>query len=215
MTNKEIKSIARAYKAFSRSKRTAILANLTQEPQTYEQLTSGLPPGNYRGALVDFIKAGLVRLCDKAATKKGFGEALTYAATQTLETCRAMKAEGLPAFSEAQTAMLIWMCREGAFTVAEIAGMAGISKTTAQHYMAKFYREGYVKRQQGEFKVGEPVFVYEISGGEGWEVARKIIHAAYGAKSVYEIEFAGKVTGASPPCACVRSMGGKAGLAAF
>ena len=190
MTNKEIKSIARAYKAFSRSKRTAILANLTQEPQTYEQLTSGLPPGNYRGALVDFIKAGLVTLCDKASSKKGFGEVLTYAATPTLETCRAMKEEGLPALSEAQIAMLVAMYREGAFTVAEIAGMAEISKTTAQHYMAKFYRDGYVKRQQGEFKVGEPVFVYEISGGEGREVARKILYAAYAPKVLYEIEFA-------------------------
>ena len=176
MTSKEIKKVARAYKAFSRSKRTAVLANMTATPQTYEQLTGNLAPGNYRGALVDFVKAGLVRLCDKAVTKKGFGELLTYAATPLLDICREMKAAGLPALSEAQTAMIVAMTREGIFTVSEIAERAEISKTTAQHYMAAFLRDGFVTRKQGAFKVGEPVFLYEIRGGEGWEMAWRLLN---------------------------------------
>ena len=179
MTNKEIKKVAKAYKAFSRSKRTAILANMTATPQTYEQLTGNLAPGNYRGALMDFIKAGLVRLCDKSPTQKGFGELLTYAGTPLLDVCREMKAAGLPALSEAQTAMLVAMIREGVFTVSEIAKSAEISKTTAQHYMASFFRDGFVSRKQGAFKVGEPVFLYEIRGGEGWEIAWTFLEVAF------------------------------------
>lgn len=187
MTNEEIKKIARAYKAFARSKRTAILANMTATPQTYEQLTGNLAPGNHRGALVDFIKAGLVQLCDKASSKKGFGEVLTYAATPTLETCRAMKEAGCPAFSESQAVMLIAMYEDGTFTVAGIAEKAQISKTTAQHYMGVFLKRGYVSRRQVEFKVGEPVFVYEIIRGEKWEVARQITYLAYLPDIVAEI----------------------------
>jgi len=179
MTNEEIKKVAKAYKAFSRSKRTAILANMTSQPQTYDQLTGNLAPGNYRGALVDFIKAGLVRLCDKSPTQKGFGEVLTYAGTALLDTCRAMKVAGLLPLSEAQTAMLVAIYRAGMFTVAEIAEAAEISKTTAQHYMAGFLRGGYVKRHQAAFKVGEPVFLYEIRGGEGWEMARTFLDVAF------------------------------------
>lgn len=176
MKNEEIKKVAKAYKAFSRSKRTAILANMTSQPQTYDQLTGNLAPGNYRGALVDFIKAGLVRLCDKSPTQKGFGELLTYAGTPLLDVCREMKAAGLPALSEAQTAMLVAMTREGIFTVSEIAERAEISKTTAQHYMASFLRKGYVKREQVDFKVGQPVFFYEIRGGEGWEMSWRLLN---------------------------------------
>lgn len=163
MTIKEVKLIARAYKAYTRSKRPEILVNMTATPQTYEELTGNLAPDNYRRTLANFVEAGIVKVCDRRQSARGRAP-LTYAATPILYVCRALSAEGLPALSEAQTAILFVLHLSDELTVTQIAEKAEISRTTAQHHIRHFLKSGYVFRDQMPFQVGEPVFVYRNSG---------------------------------------------------